>query len=67
LYRIVRRSRRCQAPRRVYRLAHKPEDLAVALKDKHSDRVYVRVIPSAAELKAIRAAKRGSSWSVRWS
>jgi len=39
-------------------LANKPENLAAALVDRHSDWAYVRFIPLGEEMKAIRAAKK---------
>lgn len=39
-------------------LANKPEDLAAALQDQHSDWAYIRFIPSAEQMKAIRAANK---------
>lgn len=39
-------------------LANMPENLAAALEDKHSDWAYVRFIPSAEQMRAIRAANK---------
>ncbi len=39
-------------------LANKPDNLAAALADPHSDWAYVRFLPTAEQMKAIRAANR---------
>ena len=54
--RVRRRLREADPAAHVCCLADKAEGLAAALADRDSDWAYVRFIPSAAQMKAIRAA-----------